>query len=90
MRQHRHQLDIGVEISEPHGFAVRFVIARQSMPKRPSHPALHVRDDRDTPLLMRRDNAAHRTDFSGAESGLFFGRVLDFANGASPRDLPVG
>jgi len=52
MREHRRQLDVSVETSEPHGFVVRFVCTRLLHQKRPSHPALYVRDDRDTPLLV--------------------------------------
>jgi hypothetical protein len=48
-RKHYRQLDISVGTSGPHDFSVRFVIARQSMPRRPSHPAPNVRDDRETP-----------------------------------------
>ncbi len=47
--KHCRQLDISVGTSGPHDFSVRFIIARQSMPKRPSHPAPNVRDDRETP-----------------------------------------
>jgi hypothetical protein len=39
------KLDISVGISGPHDFTVRFRAARLAHPKRPSHPALHVRDD---------------------------------------------
>jgi len=59
---HRHrrksffrQLDAGVEASGPHDFAVRFRAFRLAAPKRPPHPALHVRDDRETPLERARD-----------------------------------
>jgi hypothetical protein len=38
-------------VSGPHGFAVRACRARLAQPARPSHPASHVRDDRDTPLF---------------------------------------
>jgi hypothetical protein len=34
---------------------VRVNLARPARPTRPSHPAANVRDDRDTPLLRRRD-----------------------------------
>jgi hypothetical protein len=50
MRRHRHQVDVSVETSGPHDFAVRVPITRQLTGSRPSHPALNVRDDRDTPL----------------------------------------
>jgi len=46
------RLDISVEISGPHDFAIRFACGSSCRnPKRPSHPALNVRDDRDTPLF---------------------------------------
>jgi len=45
-------LDISVGISGPHDFAVRSGNRRRLKPLRPSHPALHVRDDREAPLLM--------------------------------------
>jgi hypothetical protein len=45
------KLDIGVEMSGPHDFAVRDLRARLPRKPRPSHPAPNVRDDRDTPLF---------------------------------------
>jgi hypothetical protein len=44
----------------PHDFAVRIVLFVRMKypccnPTRPPHPALNVRDDRDTPLSARRD-----------------------------------
>ena len=51
MRQHRHPLDISVEMSGPHDFAVRFSCARLAQLRRPPHPAPNVRDDRETPLV---------------------------------------
>jgi hypothetical protein len=51
MRKHRRPLDISVGISGPHDFAVRDRRLRLVRSSRPPHPALHVRDDRDTPLL---------------------------------------
>jgi hypothetical protein len=44
------QLDASVEASGPHDFAVRLGAVRQQHHPRPPHPALYVRDDRDTPL----------------------------------------
>jgi hypothetical protein len=38
-------LDISVGISGPHAFAVRSNLTRLLKLPRPSHPALHVRDD---------------------------------------------
>jgi hypothetical protein len=57
MRKHRGLLDISVEISEPHDFAVRFQHASSWRRKRPSQPAPNVRDDREAPLLEERGPA---------------------------------
>jgi hypothetical protein len=46
----------------PHDFAVRKSAARQSAPPRPPHPRLTFRDDRDTPLATRRDEAKGTSD----------------------------
>jgi len=43
-------LNASVGASGPHDFAVRFKRARQQRHQRPPHPALYVRDDRETPL----------------------------------------
>jgi hypothetical protein len=51
LRNTFRKLDASVGASGPHDFAVRVSIARLAAPKRPSHPAPNVRDDRDTPLL---------------------------------------
>jgi hypothetical protein len=50
MRKHLSRLDVSVETSGPHDFAVRLGRLRLMRPRRPSHPALNVRDDRETPL----------------------------------------
>jgi hypothetical protein len=50
--------------------------ARPTLP-RPSHPALHVRDDRDTPLLRARDGMSCKFDLGVSRSDLFFARGLD-------------
>ena len=44
------KLDASVEASGPHDFAVRCRAVRLSAHQRPPHPALNVRDDRETPL----------------------------------------
>jgi hypothetical protein len=49
------ELNASVGASGPHDFAVRISAARLAPPKRPSHPASHVRDDRETPLSKKRD-----------------------------------
>jgi hypothetical protein len=48
------RVDASVEASGPHGFAVRERRIRLSRRPRPSHPALNVRDDRETPLPKER------------------------------------
>jgi hypothetical protein len=40
-------------------------------------PRLHVRDDRDTSLFMRRDTRQDAFDLPDAPSGIFFARRLD-------------
>src|SRR5215813_2995570 len=49
------ELDPSVGGSGPHAFAVRLACARLAPSKRPSHPASHVRDDREPPLQRKRD-----------------------------------
>ena len=51
------KLDASVGASGPHSFAVRISAARLASPTRPSHPAPNVRDDREAPLVSRRDAA---------------------------------
>jgi hypothetical protein len=43
-------LDTSVGVPGPHAFAVRPGRVRLAHPKRPSHPASYVRDDREAPL----------------------------------------
>jgi hypothetical protein len=50
------ELNASVGASGPHDFAVRIQRVRLTRYQRPPHPAPNVRDDRDTPLLWRRDN----------------------------------
>jgi len=45
-----YDLNTSVGVSGPHDFAVRFKRARLTRHQRPPHPALYVRDDRETPL----------------------------------------
>src|ERR1700730_6986172 len=58
LRNPFRKLDASVGASGPHDFAVRQNAARLASPKRPPHPALYVRDDRETPLERRRDRIA--------------------------------
>src|SRR5262245_7333946 len=58
--QARVALGISTGMPGPRDFTVRIVlfvcaIRSRCSPIRPSHPALNVRDDRDTPLWLRRD-----------------------------------
>ena len=48
------------------------VAARLAASLRPSHPALNVRDDREAPLLVRRDGRIEATDLPDATSTIFF------------------
>ncbi len=73
-----HKLDASVGAPGPHDFAVRLKCTRQLHRKRPSHPALHVRDDRDTPLLMRDGTAGISNAVSSKRrSEIFFSEGLD-------------
>ena len=84
-----HKLDASVGAPGPHDFAVRLKCTRQLHRKRPSHPALHVRDDRDTPLLMRGGTAGISNAVSSKRrSGIFFSEGLDTER-KSPA-VPVG
>jgi hypothetical protein len=47
---------------------------------------LHVRDDRETPLSVRRDDEIHKSDFSRTRSDLFFAEGVD----RNSRMPPVG
>ena len=88
-RNRFRQLSASVGAPGPHDFAVRISAARLASPLRPPHPASNVRDDRDTPLLWRRDSRNTTTDFGFGKSEIFFTRGLDrfFPRGS---DLPVG
>jgi hypothetical protein len=60
MRRHHHEFDASVGASGPHGFAVRktsFVGIEKRMLRCLAATAsrLHVRDDREASLFMRRD-----------------------------------
>ena len=57
---------------------------------RPPHPALHVRDDRDTPLCTRRDTGINNAVSTKRRSEIFFARGLDTCFARSAFDLPDG
>jgi hypothetical protein len=50
-----HELSASVGAPGPHDFAVREAARTSAHSPRPPHPALYVRDDRETPLVRRRD-----------------------------------
>ena len=52
------KLDASVGASGPHDFTVRQKRSRLQHYRRPPHPAPHVRDDRETPLVQERDKMA--------------------------------
>src|SRR5437764_10495057 len=71
-----HKLSASVAAPGPHDFAVRFgVFVRRDhshlTPKRPSHPAPNVCDDRETPLLWARDGRSYNSDFQKCEAEYF-------------------
>jgi hypothetical protein len=45
------KLDASIAASGPHVFAVRITRRSSKAHSRPPHPAAHVRDDRETPLV---------------------------------------
>jgi hypothetical protein len=69
-----HELDASVGASEPHDFAVRkqrrSSLARHRVHRIPPY----VRDDHDTPLLVRRDGQACSDDLPDGGRGNIFGR----------------
>ena len=88
---HRHRpncvgrLDVGVETSGPHDFAVRSMRPLVSCaPPRPSHPRPCVRDDRDTPLVKGRDGGGNWSDLGGTRSKIFLQAGLDRWNHLDP------
>ena len=88
---HRHRpncvgrLDVGVETSGPHDFAVRSMRALVSCaPPRPSHPRPCVRDDRDTPLVKGRDGGGNWSDLGETRSKIFLQAGLDRWNHLDP------
>jgi hypothetical protein len=80
------QLDTSVGAPGPHDFAVREKRPRQQRRPRPPHPAPHVRDDRDTPLLSRRDDGINKAASTKWGSEIFLRKGLD----TKRADLPVG
>jgi hypothetical protein len=70
---HRHSQDTSHELSAsvgapgPHDFAVRNAARTSAHSPRPPHPASNVRDDRETPLVRRRDGIAIRLFLPGCQ-----------------------
>jgi hypothetical protein len=76
MRTHIHQLDASVGAPGPHGFTVRktsFVRIQKRMLRNLAATAarLHVRDDRETPLYMRRDARQMKLIWQKEKAGYF-------------------
>src|SRR6185437_16404447 len=74
-------------MSGPHDFAVRIGSARLAPPKRPSHPAPNVRDDRETPLRRGGMGRACKDDLPDNESEKFFATGLDSRSKSARRAL---
>ena len=73
---HHRQLGISVGMPEPYDFVVRgrsFVgmIGSRCDQLRPPHPALHVRDDREAPLLSSTGPNQHSRCFGKIEAQIF-------------------
>jgi hypothetical protein len=64
--------------------ALRSRFARNAAASTASHP--NVRDDREAPLLVRRDARTYKSDLPDGLSEIFFARGLD----RNSRTLPVG
>jgi hypothetical protein len=76
LRNFFRQLDASVGASGPHDFAVRIRRVRLARHLRPPHPAAHVRDDRETPLEMRRDRIAIVLFLHGRQAGFGKSEVM--------------
>jgi hypothetical protein len=78
MRQHHRPVNVSVETSEPHDFAVRSHVVRRATLRRPSHPAPTNRDDREAPLLVRHGTArGYRDDLPDRQSEIFLRERVD-------------
>src|ERR1019366_9608440 len=80
------RLDAGVEASGPHDFAVRESAVRQRQPSASTASRTYVRDDRETPLCVRRDGNGYRFDLGQARREIFLQMGLD----SQFTYLPVG
>ena len=92
MRQHHREVERqrrGVRITRLR--RPRIMRIRLSRHSRPPHPALHVRDDRDTPLLDRGGTAGISNAVSTKRrSEIFLVEGVDFDLREMRVDLPVG
>jgi hypothetical protein len=74
-RSSHRKLGISTGMPGPYDFIVRelsFVRVRSTLQhSRPTAPRLHVRDDRETPLCMRRDARKDAGDLPDGASGIF-------------------
>ena len=78
MREHRHQLDISVEMSGPHDFAVRRHVVRLATSGVHRIPRPTLCDDREAPLFTGHGTArAYRDDLPDGQSGIFLRGGLD-------------
>jgi hypothetical protein len=74
------ELDIGIEISGPHDFAVRAPVTRQLTAAASIASRANVRDDRDTPLLRARDARSIARDLPDAANEIRCGTMARRAN----------
>jgi hypothetical protein len=78
MRKHHRQLDLSVERSGPHDFAVRCIVTRQLTTTRPSHPAPQIVTIAKRPSFIGRGMArAYRDDLPDGWSEIFLRERVD-------------
>jgi hypothetical protein len=82
-----HELSASVGAPGPHDFAVRNAARTSAHSPRPPHPASNVRDDRETPLVRRRDGIGIFLFLPGCQEK--FGKS-EIDRSASFRDAPLG
>src|ERR1035437_7816193 len=81
------RLDAGVEASGPHDFAVRESTVRQRQPSASTASRTYVRDDRETPLCVRRDgNGDAVAVLVGIEGGVVSGVINLESSGVEASD----
>src|SRR5437667_8344288 len=57
--------------TSPYALAFSSGVKKRLTPKRPSHPAPNVCDNRETPLLWARDGRSYNSDFQNCEAEYF-------------------